>query len=91
MLELQEDVAVRAMQGIGDLFPGGGLFRVADAGGVDIALSHRTDLGGLGNDQAGACPLLIVLDRQIVGFQSGDGAIHLADRFMLLREALQRH
>ncbi len=60
--ELDDDLAAGRMNGIGDLAPGGYLFRRMDARGIEVTLSHRADLAGFGDDQPGTGPLTVVLD-----------------------------
>eukprot|EP01022_Parablepharisma_sp_SALTPOND_P021765 TRINITY_DN435_c1_g1_i1.p1 TRINITY_DN435_c1_g1~~TRINITY_DN435_c1_g1_i1.p1 ORF type:complete len:1304 (+),score=494.29 TRINITY_DN435_c1_g1_i1:15351-19262(+) len=69
--QLQEDVAALGMHGVGHLLPGGDLGLVVDAGGEGIALALRRDLGGLGDDEAGAGALGVVLGSQFAGNVAG--------------------
>jgi hypothetical protein len=60
MPELDEDLAVLRMHGIGDLLPAGDLCVAVNPRGLDITLALRRDLRRLADDQAGARPLSII-------------------------------
>ena len=72
--ELHEDLAALGVHGVGHLLPGGDLCGRVDAGGIGVALGGGRDLRGLGNDQAHASALAVVLDHHVGGFQRIVGA-----------------
>ena len=62
MPQLQHDLATRGVNSIGHLAPAGDLFWRINPRGIEVALGHRADLAGFGDDQAGAGPLAVILD-----------------------------
>ena len=79
MPELDDDLAAFGMHGVGDLPPRGHLLGAVDARGVQVALRHRADLAGFGDDEPGAGgrvgPLAVVLDHQLGGHAAGARAV----------------
>ncbi len=72
--QLQEDAAALGVDGVGDLLPAGHVRFVVDARGPGVTLALWRDLGGLGDDQAGAGALGIVFGRQFGGHVARLGA-----------------
>ena len=66
MPELQEDAPARLVHGVGHPAPAGRLGVAVDAGSAGIALALGRDLGCLGDDEAGARPLAVLLDIELV-------------------------
>ncbi len=65
MPELQDDLAARGMNCIRHPAPRRHLRIRVDSRRIKIALPHRADLGGLGDDQASTGTLAVVLDIEI--------------------------
>ena len=62
--ELEEDSAAGLVHGMRDMFPAFDLFGRVDARCPDVPLSHGTDLGRFGNDEAGGRPLFVISRHQ---------------------------
>jgi len=73
--QLQCDLAAGGVDRVGDGLPAGDLGLAVDARRVQVALAERIDLGGLGDDQAGAGTLAVVLDGQRRGHAAFDGPV----------------
>ena len=71
--DLEEDVTAGGMDGIGDRAPGDDLGRGVDAGFAPEGGVALHGHGGLGNDEAGAGPLNVVLGHQRGGHMMGIG------------------
>src|SRR3546814_10069897 len=82
MPELQEDSAAGPVHGIGDLLPAGDLFGAVDARGGLVALAFGADLGGFGDDQAGAGALAVIF-----GDQVGRSEEHTSELQSLMRNS----
>ena len=65
--ELGGDEPAGLVHGVGDPAPARDLLVAVDAGGVHVALALRADLRALGDQQAGARALHVVLAHQVVG------------------------
>ncbi|MPM98679.1 hypothetical protein SDC9_145867 [bioreactor metagenome] len=73
--QLQHDLATLGMHRVGDGAPGGNLLGRPDTRRVEVTLRHRRNRAGLGDDQAGARALAVILDGQRAGAVAGNGAI----------------
>ena len=69
--QLQEDLAARAMHGLGDVGPAAHLVVGPDAGGVRVAHAHRCHGSGFAEDQPGGGALHVVLGHQRIGHAPG--------------------
>ena len=65
MPELQENAATFGVHGGGDLLPARDVFGSVDPRGVRVTMTTRRNRGGLGDDQAGARTLAIILGHQV--------------------------
>ena len=78
--QLGGDQAAGLVHGVGDPAPAGDLLVAVDAGGVHVALALGADLGALGDQQAGARALHVVLAHQVVGHVARHGGAHPGQR-----------
>jgi hypothetical protein len=73
--ELEDDAAAFGMHRVGHPPPRGDLLDGMNSRRIEVALGHRADLAGLGDDQAGGGALAVIVDGQRSRPAAVDGAV----------------
>src|ERR1700751_920237 len=71
MPELEQDLSAGLVHGVSYSSPRLHLLGGVDARRADVTDTLRTDLGGLGHDQSGACALRVIRRGEWVGYVAG--------------------